>query len=487
MYSLITRFFQRGLPAGIMTLLLSLSMVTGCSSGADAAALSSEMSSESSFESEIPASSESLPPETADEVSAAPSSLPETAQSSTDTATEAHTATDTSASPSDTLDPLTVHFLDIGQGDSTLITCGDHSMLIDAGDNNVGTKIQLYLTKQGITSLDYAIGTHPDADHIGGLDVILYKFDVNRTFMPDIVSDTRTYDDVIQTVRNKNYKIEHPVPGETYSLGDASFEILGPLKEYDDTNSNSICLKLTHGSNTFLFCGDAELEAESDLLSSGADLNADVLKVSHHGSDTATSQSFLQAVSPSCAVISCGDDNKYGHPHQEVLDRLNQDDITVYRTDLQGTVTVTSDGSSLNWSTEKNAPENQIFSSPASTFADSAASADDSSASSDGSASGGNPADTASSQSQTTGTAGTGNGAAPVSSGAEETQNTSDSLPQQSAQDNYQYILNANTHKFHLPGCSSVDRMAEKNKIYSSETRDAIISQGYDPCGNCNP
>lgn len=245
---------------------------------------------------------------------------------------------------------LNVYFLDVGQGDCTILTQGDHAMIIDAGDNDQGTAVQSYLNYLGITSLDYAVLTHPDADHIGGMDVVLYKFDCDTVLMPDREADTRTYDDVIQAMRSKSETPVHPEPGTTCSFGDASFTILAPLADYTDTNDCSIVIRLTHGDNTFLFTGDAEVPAEEDILASGQELSADVLKAGHHGSSTSTSEDFLDAVSPDYAVISCGEGNKYGHPHAETLNKFRERNIVVYRTDEQGTVIASSDGTSITWS-----------------------------------------------------------------------------------------------------------------------------------------
>lgn len=257
----------------------------------------------------------------------------------------------TAYAPSDVTEDLTVHFLDIGQGDCTLLTQGEHAMLIDAGDNDQGTKVQSYLEYLGISSLDYLVLTHPDADHIGGADVVIYKFDCNTILMPERKTDTRTYDDVIQAMKSKDYTAIHPEVGDHYAFGESSFTILSPARNYEDSNDCSIVLRLTHGSNTFLFTGDAEEEAESDMLASGMDLSADVLKVGHHGSHTSTSDAFLDAVSPTYAVISCETGNSYGHPHAETLNKLRAAGVQMFRTDDQGTITVTSDDSTLTWNT----------------------------------------------------------------------------------------------------------------------------------------
>lgn len=245
---------------------------------------------------------------------------------------------------------LEIHYLDVGQGDSTLILCDGHAMLIDAGDNDKGTAVQSYLEGQGVTALDYVIGTHPDADHIGGLDVVLYKFDCQMVMMPDFEKDTRTYDDVVQTMKQKRYKNTLPEVGTVYELGSAVFTIVAPNGEYgDDANDYSVGILLQHGKNRFLFTGDAEEASEADMLENGIDLEADVFKASHHGSRTANTEEFLQTVDPDYVVISCGQDNSYGHPHAEVMNRLRAMGISVFRTDEQGTIVAYSDGTEITF------------------------------------------------------------------------------------------------------------------------------------------
>lgn len=245
---------------------------------------------------------------------------------------------------------LEVHYLDVGQGDATLIICDDHAMLIDAGDNSQGVRIQAYLKNQGIDSLDYVIGTHPDADHIGGLDVILYKFDCDTVIMPDYAKDTATYRDVLMAMRQKEYKQTLPEVGKVYTLGAAEFTITAPNSVYaNSANDNSVAILLQHGENRFLFTGDAEEESESDMLENGIDLSADVYKAAHHGSKTANTEAFMEAVAPSYAVISCGEENRYGHPHAEVLNRFREMGIQIFRTDTQGTVVASSDGKKITF------------------------------------------------------------------------------------------------------------------------------------------
>lgn len=245
---------------------------------------------------------------------------------------------------------MQVHFIDVGQGDATLIACDGHYMLIDAGNNDKGTTVQSYLMSQGVEKLDYVIGTHPDADHIGGLDVVIYKFDCDTIIMPDVANDTRTYDDVVQAMKSKGYQTTYPVVGETYTLGGATFIIVAPNADYgNDMNEWSVGVLVQNGNNRFLFTGDAEEKAEEDILNNGIDISADVYAAAHHGSKTATSQAFLDKVSPTYVVISAGEGNKYGHPHAEVLNRLRAAGISVFRTDEQGTIVATSDGNDITW------------------------------------------------------------------------------------------------------------------------------------------
>lgn len=249
---------------------------------------------------------------------------------------------------------LTVDFLDVGQGDCALIQVDGHAMLFDCGPEDRGTYVQNYLEKQNIETLDYVIGSHPDSDHIGGMDVVVSKFDCSMIFMPDVEKDSSSVRDVELALEYRGYDTVSPEPGQVYQLGDASYTILGPVWYYEnDSNNNSIAIRLVYGSNSFLFTGDAEEEEEADMVANGLDMRADVYQAGHHGSNTASSWRLLTAVRPSYTVISCGAGNDYGHPHQEVLDRLETMGSIIYRTDQQGTVRVTSDGVNLSWRTER--------------------------------------------------------------------------------------------------------------------------------------
>ena len=432
---------------------------------------------------------------------------------------------------------LNVHFLDVGQGDAVLISCDDAYMLIDAGDNDKGTLVQNYLNKQGVEHLDYIIGTHPDADHIGGMDVILYKFDCGTVMMPDVTNDTATYRDVIDTMKEKGYQNTAPVVGDSYSLGSAQFTILGPTDTYEDTNNNSIVLLLTHGDNKFLFVGDAEEKAEEDILAEGVSVKADVLKVGHHGSRTASSEAFLQAVEPTYAVISCGQDNSYGHPHAETLNTLRSMGVKVFRTDEQGTVTVTSDGHEISWncapSTTWKAGENvqsstgtdqkksntansrknlsdttnssvqpaASQSSGTQTGADSQSSGaqtgtDSQSSTTQSSVTGSTNSQSAARQGGTTQSSVTGStnsqSAASQGSAAQTDSTQIAGVTQENNGSNFgtapatgSYIGNRNNHKLHRASCSYLPK--EKNQVIF-DTREAAVAAGYnDPCGHCNP
>ena len=244
---------------------------------------------------------------------------------------------------------MEVHYIDVGQGDATLIKCGDKAMLIDAGENDMGTKVWSYLKSQNVMKLDYVIGTHPDSDHIGGLDVIIYKLKCENVFMSSYKKDTRTYDDVIQAAKSKNYKIVNPKVGDTYELGEATFTIVAPNDKYDDANNASIGIYLEHGDISYLFTGDAEYEAERDIVDNGLNIDADIYKAGHHGSRTSSCDEFLEEVTPRYVVVSCGEDNSYGHPHAAILNYCRINKIPLYRTDKQGTIVLKSDGKNIEW------------------------------------------------------------------------------------------------------------------------------------------
>lgn len=244
---------------------------------------------------------------------------------------------------------MQVHFIDVGQGDATLIISGEHAMLIDAGDDSKGTRVQLYLKNQGIEKLDYLVLTHTDADHIGGADVIISKFPVDNVFIGDFPKESDVYRELLEALKDKGVSYSTPEVGDTYALGDAFFMIAAPNRIYSDPNNSSIALVLQNGVNRFLFTGDAEEKAEADILANGLNISCDVFKVGHHGSNMSNTYALLTAASPLYAVISCEADNSYGHPHAEVLNNLRAMDVKVFRTDEQGSVMATSDGREITW------------------------------------------------------------------------------------------------------------------------------------------
>lgn len=249
-------------------------------------------------------------------------------------------------------DTMEVHFLDVGQADSILIKTSSSAMLVDAGKNEDGEKVVSYLQQQGIERLDYVIGTHPHEDHIGGLDNVIQSFDIGEVILPEKTHTSRTYMDVLQAIQDKGLSITLASAGQEYSLGNASFTILSPKEgvDYgDELNNWSIGIRVVHGQNCFVMTGDAERDAEEDILASGLELKADVWKAGHHGSETSNSDALLQAVNPQYAVISCGRDNSYGHPDFSVLQKFSEKGIQVYRTDEQGTIIASSDGTAITW------------------------------------------------------------------------------------------------------------------------------------------
>jgi beta-lactamase superfamily II metal-dependent hydrolase len=273
-----------------------------------------------------------------------------------------------SAAPGSTVKPFVkntptygkfkVSYIDVGQADAILIQQGDASMLIDAGNNDDSTLVKNYITNQGVSVLDYVIGTHPHEDHIGGLDYIINSFQIGKIYMPEVTATTQTFKDVITAISNKGMSISKPVVGESFKLGDATCTILGPIGADDsDLNTYSIVLKIDFNNNSFLFTGDAEAVNESAMVNTGYDLNVDVLKVGHHGSTSSTTQAFLDATSPSYAVISVGAGNTYGHPAVSTISRLQNDGEKIFRTDQNGTIVATSDGTNISFDVNPTNPD----------------------------------------------------------------------------------------------------------------------------------
>jgi len=249
-------------------------------------------------------------------------------------------------------DIIEVHFIDVGQGDAILIETGGAAMLIDAGENNKGSIVVDYLEAQNITKLDYVVGTHPHSDHIGGLDTVLNTFLVDKVILPAVTHTTKIFEDVLDSLEKKNLKITKAVVGDQYFLGSAIFTVVAPnSSSYEELNNYSVGIQLTYGDSTFLLVGDAEKISEDEIIENGIDLTADVLKLSHHGSAYSSSDEFLSAVTPAYAVISVGNNNEYGHPHEKTLQAILDRGIKLYRTDIQGTIVFTSDGKTISVNT----------------------------------------------------------------------------------------------------------------------------------------
>ena len=336
---------------------------------------------------------------------------------------------------------LKIHFIDVGQADAALVQCDGHNMLIDGGNVEDSNLMYTYLNKQGVTHLDYVIGTHAHEDHIGGLAGALHYASVDTVYCPVTSYSSQAFENFSKAVSAHGAEITVPSVDHSFSLGDAYVQILA-VNTGEDTNNTSIVLRIDYGSTGFLFTGDAESPLEQDMLDREVKLKATVLKVGHHGAATSSSYQFLRSVMPEYAVISVGKANTYGHPEEEVLSRLRDADTKLYRTDMQGDIICISDGSCVTFSVSRN-PEADTF---------------------DGIAQ---------------------NSAQSVQLPTEQSEQTEPVYTQVTQL--IDYIINKNTGVFHSPDCAGVKRMKESNKESYTGTKEDLISQGYIPCQNCNP
>ena len=318
--------------------------------------------------------------------------------------------------------------LDVGQGLSIFVQADGEYLLYDGGGRGTSSYVVAYLQQHGVTELEWLIASHYDEDHISGLVGVLHTTPVEQAMMPDYTTDTQIYQSLQTVLGEKNVPVIYPAQGDTFSLGEAEIQVVGPQNYvYDSDNDKSLCLRICYGDFQCLLTGDAEQDAEQDMVASRQDLTCDLYVVGHHGSSSSTSEELLDAATPAYAFLSVGEGNPYGHPTVQTLNALQQHGITLYRTDQQGEVTVYSDGQQWWFSTE-----------PCQDWS-------------------------------------AGNQSIP-----EEPLATT--VPQTA-----QYVLNTHTKKFHFPDCLSVDQMSEKNKEFTDASRDELIARGYIACGRCNP
>lgn len=243
-----------------------------------------------------------------------------------------------------------VHFIDIGQGDAIVIqTPDDEFMLIDSGEGEFKDKLDNYLQGLGVTTFKYVIFTHPHSDHIGSAAYIVNKYNIETLIMPNAVTTTKTFSNLLDAIENKGLEVTQPVIGDEYTLGEAKFMIAAPISDfYDNLNNYSVAIKMIFRETSYFFGGDMEKLAENEVIAhckdTKSDLSCDILKVSHHGSSSSSTSAWLDLINPQIAVIMCGIENSYGHPNKDVLKRLEERNVEVARTDLEGDIVISTNG-----------------------------------------------------------------------------------------------------------------------------------------------
>lgn len=343
--------------------------------------------------------------------------------------------TDLSAAEPASQSTFAVHFIDVGQADAALILCDGHAMMIDGGNAADSSRIYTYLKSHGVDYLDYIVCTHPHEDHVGGLSGALNYAKTGTALCSVTAYESKSSHSFVSYLSRQGKSLSVPNAGDTFQLGSASVQIIGPVRSSDNLNNMSIVLKVVYGDTSFLFTGDAEREEEQDILEAGYPLSATVLKVGHHGGSDSTTYPFLREIAPEYAVISVGKGNNYGHPTENTLSRLRDAGAQVYRTDMQGDIICVSDGQRVQFTVFRNE------------------------------------------DADTLGNAGT----MPETSAGQSSGN--DSQPGTT----HSYILNTNTCVFHNPDCKSTKKMSEKNKANLEGTREEAIALGYSPCAICRP
>lgn len=247
---------------------------------------------------------------------------------------------------------MAVHFIDVGQGLAILVQSGGENLLYDGGNRSHADEVVQYLKNQQVETINYMISSHYDEDHLGGLVKCLDNFEVGHVLGSDYVHTSDLFNTFMNTATAHAIIVEYPSVGDTYEFGTGSFTVMAPDGISQNSNDNSVVIRLVNGNNSFMFMGDAEETSEQDMISTGMNLDCDVLSLGHHGSASSTSWDLLEAASPSWAVISCGLNNSYGHPAAETMGKLSDMDIPVFRTDDQGTVIALSDGNTISWNQE---------------------------------------------------------------------------------------------------------------------------------------
>ncbi len=247
-------------------------------------------------------------------------------------------------------DNATLTFLDVGQGDSILIQVKDIDILIDAGEKEYGDDVVSKLKKYGVEDIEFLVATHPHSDHIGGMANVLENFEVENFVMPEKEHTSKTFEKMVDLVYEKNIPVIFPYEGQMlFNDNGASLKVISPVIEDDDNlNNYSICLKFEYGNTRAILTGDAEAKVEKMIVASGESLEADIYKVGHHGSATSSSEGFVKAINPQISVISVGKDNDYGHPHQEIVERLEWVSSSIYKTSELSDIRIITDGSKID-------------------------------------------------------------------------------------------------------------------------------------------
>ncbi|MBQ3330068.1 MAG: MBL fold metallo-hydrolase [Ruminococcus sp.] len=318
---------------------------------------------------------------------------------------------------------LTVHFIDVGEGDCTLLESDDEFVLIDAGERDYGEEVLRYIEDQGADELKYMIATHPHSDHVGGLRTVIDGMDTENFITVSCDSDTYTWEKLMRAVDRNSINMIEAEAGTTYSFGKASLTIMAPLsRDEENYNNLSVVTRVVCGDISFLIEADAERESEYEMVDAGETLSADVIRCGHHGSSDASSDKLLKAVNPAFGVASCGEGNEYGHPHRETVQKFETMGCPLLRTDEAGTIVAYTDGRNLRFEAEKTDLSSYTY------------------------------------------TAG-------------EEKHTAEKL---------KYIGNKNSLYFHYSDCDGAMDMKEKNKVYL-DSRDDAVAQGYTPCPGCQP